>query len=113
MVRRLTYKPFWETVSNTGSVDFEKHRFTGQELEPETGLYFYNARYYNPVLGRLISPDSIVPEPGDPQTLNRYSYVGNNPVNRIDPIDPTGHKFWKVLASILPAILADLRDVAK
>jgi RHS repeat-associated protein len=102
-VQRLTYLPFGETFNNTGSVDFEQHRFTGQELDPETGLYYYIARYYNPVLGRFISPDAIVPEPFNPQSLNRYSYVdtvgkrltigtnlyqyaANNPVNRIDPL---------------------------
>ena len=49
---------------------------------------FYNARYYDPLLRRFISPDTIVPDPGDPQSLNRYSYVRNNPVNRADP---SGH----------------------
>ncbi len=89
-VQRLTYLPFGETHTNTGSVDFDQRRFTGQEQDPETGLYFYQARYYNPALGRFISPDSIVPEPGNPQSLNRYSYVTNNPLRYTDP---TGHFF--------------------
>jgi hypothetical protein len=42
------------------------------------------------VLGRFISPDPIVPDPGNPQSLNRYSYVGNNPVNLTDP---SGHSW--------------------
>jgi RHS repeat-associated protein len=87
-VQRLTYLPFGETLSNTGTVDFLQHRYTGQEQDPETGLYFYHARYYNPVLGRFLSPDSIVPGAGNPQSLNRYSYVTNNPVNLTDP---SGH----------------------
>ncbi|MBF0385951.1 MAG: RHS repeat-associated core domain-containing protein, partial [Candidatus Omnitrophica bacterium] len=50
-------------------------------------------RWYNPQIGRFITPDTIVQSPGgNPQTLNRYSYCGNNPVNHIDP---TGHSFWK------------------
>jgi RHS repeat-associated protein len=49
-----------ETFSNTGSVDFEKYRYTGQEEDPETELYYYHARYYNPSFGRFISPDSTV-----------------------------------------------------
>ena len=52
------------------------------------GLYFYNARYYDPALGRFISADTIVPQPGNPQSLNRYSYVGNQPTVSIDP---SGH----------------------
>jgi len=71
------YDP-WGKVSRTeGNVDPEK-RFTGQILDPESGLYYYGARYYDPELVRFISPDPIVPSPGDPQTLNRYGYVRNN-----------------------------------
>ncbi|MCI0530022.1 MAG: RHS repeat-associated core domain-containing protein, partial [Nitrospira sp.] len=73
-----------------------RHFFTGQELDGETGLYFYGARYYDPVLGRFIQPDSLVPNPRDPQDLNRYTYAGNNPLKYTDP---TGHgKFWKKVA---------------
>lgn len=64
------------------------NRYTGQVLDDETGLYYYNARYYDPELGRFTQPDTIVPEPGDPQTLNRYAYCGNNPINYVDP---SGH----------------------
>jgi len=62
--------------------------FTGQRLDTSTGLMFYQARYYDPTIGRFISADSIVPDPANPQDLNRYSYVGNNPVTFTDP---TGH----------------------
>ncbi len=47
------------------------------------------ARRYDPALGRFIQPDTLVPDPGDPQALNRYSYVGNNPVRYTDP---SGHR---------------------
>jgi hypothetical protein len=46
------------------------------------------AREYSPMLGRWLSADSIVPDPANPQTLNRYSYVNNRPLNLVDP---TGH----------------------
>jgi hypothetical protein len=49
----------------------------------------YNARYYSPGLGRFVSPDTVVPEPSNPQALNRYSYVTNNPLRGGDP---TGHQ---------------------
>jgi len=64
------------------------YTFTGQKLDASTGLMYYVARYYDPVLGRFVSADTIVPEPGNPQALNRYSYTLNNPVNYHDP---TGH----------------------
>ena len=49
-------------------------------------------RYYSPALGRFISADTIVPLPTNPQSLNRYSYVLNNPVRYIDP---SGHGGWE------------------
>ena len=61
--------------------------YTGQRsFEASLGsLYHYGARWYSPVLGRFLSPDPLVPEPGNPQALNRYSYVYNNPFSYIDP----------------------------
>ncbi len=64
-------------------------QFTGQVNDGATGLYYYNARYYDPTLHRFIQADTIVPDPSDPQTLNRYAYTLNNPVKYTDP---TGHK---------------------
>ncbi len=46
---------------------------------------YYGARHYDGALGRFIQPDTIVPEPGNPQSLNRYSYVLNNPLRYTDP----------------------------
>src|SRR5208337_3570165 len=66
------------------------HKFTDQENDPETSLYYYGARYYNPVLARFTSADSTVQSPGDPQTLNRYAYCRNNPLMYTDP---SGHLF--------------------
>ncbi len=65
-------------------------RFSGQRYDHAIGLYFYNARYYDPALGRFIQPDTIVPNPGDPQSLNRYSYAANNPLRYTDP---SGHRW--------------------
>jgi RHS repeat-associated protein len=61
--------------------------FTGQRLDT-TGLYYYNARYYDPTIGRFISADTMVPNPANPQSFNRYSYCLNNPLKYNDP---TGH----------------------
>jgi hypothetical protein len=56
---------------------------------------FYHARYYAPYLNRWIQPDTIIPDPASPQSLNRYSYVRNNPLRFVDP---SGH----VDCSLLP-----------
>jgi RHS repeat-associated protein len=58
--------------------------FTGQRLDA-TGLYYYNARYYDATIGRFISADTIIPYPSDPQSFNRYSYCRNNPLKYTDP----------------------------
>jgi RHS repeat-associated protein len=63
----------------TGSLDTDK-LFTGQRFD-DSGLYFYNARYYDATIGRFISADSIAPDPFDPQSLNRYTYCLNNPLS--------------------------------
>jgi len=64
------------------------HNPTGQRLDDSTDLLYYGARYYDPALRRWVQADTLVPEPGDPQSLNRYSYVLNNPLRYTDP---TGH----------------------
>jgi RHS repeat-associated protein len=61
------------------------YTFTGQKLDESTGLMYYGARYYDPYLNRWIQPDTIIPDPANPQSLNRYSYVYNNPLRYIDP----------------------------
>ena len=73
-------------VAGTPATD---HRFTGQKVDG-TGLYYYNARYYDPVIGQFVSPDSIVPEPNQVFAYNRYMYVLGNPLKYTDP---TGHRY--------------------
>ncbi len=93
VVEATQYMPFGGQRDHTGSVT-SNYKFTDQELDPETGLYNYNARLYDPIIGRFISPDTIVQAPYDPQTLNRYSYCRNNPLIYVDP---SGHGFFKWL----------------
>lgn len=84
ILETIAYYPFGETRQDSSNQNVI-HKYTGQELDYEVGLYNYGARLYDPEIGRFMTPDSIVPYPTDPQSLNRYSYVQNNPVNRIDP----------------------------
>lgn len=104
VVQHLEYKPFGETAlnepANWPTGEPTDHKFTGKELDDSTGLYFYGARYYDPSIGRFVTPDTIVQAPYDPQSLNRYSYCRNNPLNYVDP---TGHWFWAAI--IIGAIL--------
>ena len=61
------------------------YRFSGEQLDPESSLYFLRARYYDPVLGRFISRDPISGKLDNPQTQNPYAYALDNPVNVSDP----------------------------
>ena len=87
-----SYRPYGQLHTHTGTSDVA-YKYTGQERDPSTGLYFYNARYYDPVLGRFLSPDTLVQSPGDPQSLNRYAYARNNPLRYTDP---SGHFFKSI-----------------
>ncbi len=79
------FKPWGEVRS--GGVSQTTINYTGQKLD-STGLLYYNARYYDPVLARFISADNIEIGAGATQELNRYSYVDNNPLLFTDP---SGH----------------------
>jgi RHS repeat-associated protein len=59
----------------------EQFRYTGRRFDPETGLYYYRARYYSPLLGRFLQTDPV----GYMDDLNLYGYVGNDPLDRSDP----------------------------
>ena len=87
-VAELRYKAWGENRYTYGTTP-TAYKFTGQRLDESTGLMYYGARYYDPALGRFVQADTIVPNPGNPQDLNRYSYVRNNPLRYIDP---TGHE---------------------
>jgi RHS repeat-associated protein len=83
-VEEIQYEPFGKTFTDTGTFDVN-HKYTSQEFDSETDLYYYRARYDDPSLGRFISPDRIGIKMRSPQTLNRYSYVLNNPIRYTDP----------------------------
>ncbi|MEJ5311825.1 MAG: RHS repeat-associated core domain-containing protein [Anaerolineae bacterium] len=85
-VSRQLYSPYG-TVRWSQGVPPTDIGFTGQRADA-TGLMFYQARYYSAELGRFISPDTIVPSPANPQSLNRYAYVLNSPLRYTDP---SGH----------------------
>lgn len=140
----LRYKAWGETRYTSGTT-LTTYRFTGQREDATIGLYFYNARYYDPALGRFLQPDSLVqadaknptpylalavsyanpkmleqwnqlqrarlqaeaqplgtPTVLDPQFLNRYSYVRNNPLAFVDP---DGNLAWFVAPLVGGALI--------
>jgi RHS repeat-associated protein len=62
--------------------------YTGQEKVSNFPIMYYNARWYDPTLGRFLQPDSMIPNQYNPVDFDLYAYVNNNPVNRVDP---SGH----------------------
>jgi RHS repeat-associated protein len=61
------------------------YRFTGQQLDSETAFYYLCARYYDPSNGRFLTPDPFGGFLVSPQSLNRYPYSVNDPINLVDP----------------------------
>jgi RHS repeat-associated protein len=76
-----TYEPFGRATI-TGAPNTNSFQYTGRENDG-TGLYYYRARYYDPALQRFIREDPVGLLARD---TNFYAYVGNNPLNRIDPL---------------------------
>jgi RHS repeat-associated protein len=86
LISTLSYTAWGETRNSTGATP-TSYRYTGQR-EAEAGLYFYQARWYDPYLNRWTQPDTIIPDIYNPIDLDRYAYVRNNPILNNDP---SGH----------------------
>ena len=80
ILNHFVYDSFGGRTQASG-VDF-RFGYTGRELDAETGLYYYRARYYDAGLGRFISEDPVGFSAGD---TNLYRYVNNSPTNYTDP----------------------------
>jgi len=84
------YYPFGRQQVANPQANFKLSRqFTGQIKDDETGLCYYNSRYYDPQLGRFIQPDTIIGDYANPQSYNRYAYCLNDPLTYDDP---NGHE---------------------
>jgi RHS repeat-associated protein len=83
VVHTFGHLPFGETWYETGALD--KWKFTTYERDSESGLDYAAARYYSSGLGRFMSLDPLAGNSSNPQSLNRYSYVTNDPITYLDP----------------------------
>ena len=88
------------TVNDIGNLN--PFRYRGYYYDTETGLYYLQTRYYDPVVGRFISRDSV--EYADPESINGinlYAYCGNNPVMHSDPYGTTEWWEWLIAGFIV------------
>jgi RHS repeat-associated protein len=84
-VRRRLFEPFGKVLNTGTSTEPHDTLFTGQRLEEGTGLYDFQQRWYDPDCGRFMGVDPVIQNSMDPQTVNSYGYVRNDPANRVDP----------------------------
>ena len=105
MVQKLDYMPFGSERVNEKVGGFQtRFTFTDQEKDAESGLMYYGARYYDPVIGRFTSVDPVVIHtPGayllDPQQSNAHSYARNNPLRFVDVTGETVGEYQPYEAS--------------
>jgi RHS repeat-associated protein len=93
---RYSYDAFG-AVRTSGGTTSTSFKFTGEQSDDEIELIYLRARYYDSVTGRLLSMDSVMGNSADDQSLNRYVYSRNNPINLFDP---SGKSFWDVASDI-------------
>ena len=85
MCYQASFTPYGEEHLAQTTTCSQNYKLTGYERDSETGLDYAFARYYNSRIGRFVSADPLAGNISDPQSLNRYAYVANNPTNYTDP----------------------------
>jgi len=89
-ISAIDYLPYGETWYEQGDTGFSP-KYNSQDLDKESGLYFFNARHYDPEIARFETADSVVDGEMSVVGWNRYTYVHGNPIMYKDP---TGHWTW-------------------
>jgi RHS repeat-associated protein len=102
VVSRHDYKAFGTEIGSTtsgrstgigyGISDGVREQFTGQQRDAESGLDYFNARYYSSVQGRFTGADPLSGNSNRPQSWNRFAYVLNNPLKLVDPSGMTAQR---------------------
>jgi RHS repeat-associated protein len=83
VVNRSQYRPYGEQIQTIAGIT-ESKGFIGERQDPETGLVYLHARFYDPVLGRFLQADTLDPDIAGVD-VNRYAYSLNDPINESDP----------------------------
>lgn len=108
---KFEYDEFGRPVKPNNVENWDKKgnvfSFTGYQLDASTGLMYAQARYYMPEIGRFINEDSYKGANLDPQSLNLYVYVTNNPLKYIDP---TGNMKWSQIDDLAYGVKDSVGD---
>ena len=119
VLQRLSYDAWGRRRNPDGTADSwsslgtiannqDNSGYTGHETLDQLGLVHMNARLYDPITGRHVSADPTVPDPGDAQAFNRYSYVLNNALAFVDPTGLTPWPMFRTLSH--PRLGTDAAD---
>ena len=96
---RESYRPYGERLANAPAASADTVWFTSRRQDPETGLVYMGARFYDPLAGRFVSPDPVGFDETNLHSFNRYAYANNNPYKYVDP---DGRQATSVLRPLLP-----------
>ncbi len=120
IVEQLSYDPHGKRRQMTWEdafvqlTSFETTRgFTDHEMLDDVGLIHMGGRVYDPDLGRFISADPFIQEPLNSQSLNRYSYVLNNPLSFTDPSGYFFSSIFKAIKGIVKGVVKAIKGVVK
>ncbi|MEL4106276.1 RHS repeat-associated core domain-containing protein [Oscillospiraceae bacterium WX1] len=109
IVMTYDYDPFGVVTTATGNIA-NSYLYAGYQFDDETGLYYLNARYYDPVMARFMSADTYLGSVRDPLSLNLYTYCHNEPMMYTDP---TGHSWLSRAWNVIKGVGKGLYDVGK
>ena len=94
-VAKVVYTPYGDIDARSTGKDVFREKYAGQELDTESGLYYFGARYYDPELGIFTTPED------DAEFFNPYLYAGNDPASATD----TGGHFYVAIARMVARVL--------
>jgi RHS repeat-associated protein len=111
-VGRIDSRPFGNTASQQGNTAYRS--FSLHPVDEESGFVYMRRRYYSPQLGRFLTPDLLAIYQPDkflhaPQGLHLYSFVANDPLNKMDP---TGLSWWSFFGSVVGVIVGIVVAIA-
>jgi RHS repeat-associated protein len=106
------YDAFGNKISSTGTTP-NNYLYRGEQYDPDLGLYYLRARYYNPATGRFMSRDPEVGHSWDPKSLHKYLYAGGDPVNAADPSGRGALQEYGLSLAIVATVAAQTIDPVK